>query len=295
MNEAIATGLHLPDGPVALAGGCAALVEMGADRSFLTIIEVDGTTRRICEIEGRVTGLAVDGDGCFWMAGGAGSAVVRISPDGRVLSSVRGTRDGPFLLPNDLTFGPDGLLYVTDSGIRIADLIEGESVRADFIDAAYDGRIYQIDPVAGVVLRTLATGLLLAEGIAFDSQGLLYYSEMLTGNIYRQIVGGRQEVFSHVLQSPSAGKLAGPCGLAFDASGTLYCAIYGRGEICLVDAAGKIAGHIRTNGARPGNIAFTADGKYALITEQESGDLERIPVPRPGLALHRPSISVFQA
>lgn len=290
MNEAITSGLHLPDGPVALADGRAALVETGEDRSFVVIIETDGSKRRLCQSAGHATGLAVDGDGCFWLAGGVENSVVRLSPDGRILQLIEGTRDGPFLFPNDLAFGPDGLLYMTDSGIRMDDLIENEQVRPDFIEAAYNGRVYQIDPHEGVVLRTLATGLLFAEGIAFDAEGLLYYSEMLTGNIYRQVVGGRQEIFAHVLQSPSAGKLAGPCGLAFDSSGVLYCAIYGRGEICLVDMAGKVAGHIHTNGAKPGNIAFTADGKYALITEQENGAVERIPVPRPGLALHRPSM-----
>ena len=32
------------------------------------------------------------------------------------------------------------------------------------------------------------------------------------------------------------------------------------------------------------------DGKYALITEQEHGVVERIPAPRPGMPLHMPSI-----
>ncbi len=179
---------------------------------------------------------------------------------------------------------------MTDSGVRVSDLIEGADIRPDFIEAPYNGRVYQIDPREGRVLRVLATGLLLAAGIAFDAEGLLYYSETLTGTIYRQIVGGRQEVFAHVLRSPAVDRLKGPCGLAFDRSGILYCAIYGQGEVSLIDRGGKISGHIRTNGLLPGNLAFTQDGKHAVITEQEHGAIERIPVPRPGLALHMPSI-----
>jgi gluconolactonase len=290
MNETIAVGLHQPVGPVALLDGRIAFVELEDNRRSLCIIESDGPRREICRLGGRPAGLAVDKDGCFWVAGGPENSVVRLSPEGKTLQVIEGTADGPFLFPHNLAFGPDGLLYLTDSGVRVSDLIDGTDIRADFIEASYNGRVYQIDPVEGRVLRTLATGLLFANGIAFDAEGLLYYSETLTGNIYRQIVGGRQEVFAHVLQSPTTDQLKGPCGIAFDRSGILYCAMYGQGEISLVDQGGKLIGHIRTNGTRPGNIAFAPDGKYALITEQDHGAIERIPVPRPGLPLQMPSI-----
>jgi gluconolactonase len=290
MNETIAVGLHQPQGPVALRDGRIAFVELEDNKRSLSVIENNGSQREICRPGGRPAGLAIDNDGCFWVAGGPENSVVRLSPDGKTLKIIDGAPNGPFLFPHDLAFGPDGLLYLTDSGVRISDLIDGTDIRADFIDASYNGRVYQIDPVEGKVLRTLATGLLLANGIAFDAEGLLYYSETLTGNIYRQVVGGRQEIFAHVLQSPAADQLKGPCGIAFDRSGILYCAIYGQGEISLVDQCGKLIGHIRTNGMRPGNIAFAPDGKYALITEQDHGAIERIPVPRPGLPLQMPSI-----
>ncbi|MET0749264.1 MAG: SMP-30/gluconolactonase/LRE family protein [Rhizobium sp.] len=290
MNETIAAGLQQPDGPVGLADGCVALVEMDDDRRCLAIIEADGRRREVCKPGGRPTGLALDGDGCFWVAGGPDNSLVRLASDGRLLQMIEGSDSGPFVLPHDLAFGPDGLLYMSDSGVRIADLLIGRTIRPDFLNAAYNGRIYQIDPGEGRVLRSLATGLLLANGIAFDSSGRLYYSEMLTGNIYRQVPGGRQEIFAHALRAPNGGRLKGPAGLAFDREDTLYCALYGQGDICLIDPSGKISGHIRTNGALPSNLAFTPDGKHLLITEQEHGVVERIPAPRPGLALHRPKI-----
>jgi gluconolactonase len=291
MNETIATGLHLPDGPVGLADGRVALTEMEDDRGCLTIIDAGRKRREVCRPGGgRPTGLAIDGDGCFWVAGGPENALVRLSPQGRTLQLIEGSEDGPFIFPNDLAFGPDGLLYMTDSGVEISNLLEGVGIRPDFLSAPYNGRVYQIDPREGRVLRTLATGLLLANGIAFDAEGLLYYSETLTGNIYRQVVGGRQEIFAHALQSPMKEQLKGPAGMAFDRDGTLYCAIYGQGDVCLIGQSGAISGHIPTNGMLPGNIAFTLDGKYALITEQERGVVERIPAPRPGMPLHMPSI-----
>ena len=290
MNETIATGLQHPEGPVALPDERVFIVEMGDGRQCLTVIEKDGTQREICHPGGRPAGLAVDGGGCFWVAGGPKNSLVRLSPDGQTLQVIEGGKDGPFLYPRDLAFGPDGLLYMTDSGVRIADLIEGAEISPDFFEAPYNGRVYQIDPSEGRVLRTLATGLFFANGIAFGADGLLYYSETLTGKIFRQVVGGRQELFARVVQTPAVEELRGPAGLAFDRSGVLYCAIYGRGEIRLVDPRGNITGNIRTNGMRPSNIAFTADGKHAVITEQEQGAVERIPAPRPGLPLHAPSI-----
>jgi len=290
MNETIAAEFHQPDGPVGLQDGRIALLETEDDRRCLTVIELDGRRNEVLRPGGRPTGLATDGNGCFWIASGPQNSVVRLSPEGRTLQMIEGSETRPFILPHDLAFGPDGLLYMTDSGVRIADLIIGQAIRPDFLNAAYNGRLYQIDPADGRVLRSLATGLLLANGIAFDSKGQLYYSEMLTGNIYRQVVGGRQELFAHALRSPMGGRLKGPAGLAFDRDDTLYCAIYGQGDICLIDTSGRISGHIRTNGALPSNIAFTPDGKYILITEQEHGAIERIPAPKPGLALHRPKI-----
>ncbi|SCB17953.1 SMP-30/gluconolactonase/LRE family protein [Rhizobium multihospitium] len=291
MNETIATGLRLPSGLVALPDGRLALVEMDASRRYLKLYDAGGASREVCRLGGTPSGIVVDGDGCFWIAGGPEDSLVRLSPQGRVLQVIEGSADGPFLHPNALAFGPDGLLYMTDSGFRLADLLEGGDIHPDFFKAAYNGCVYQIDPAEGRVIRVLAAGLLLAGGIAFDADGLLYYSETLTGKIYRQIVGGRQEMFARSMTSPAINALRGPSGLAFDRSGMLYCAMYGLGEICLIDTEGKMAGHIRTDGARPGNIAFTADGKHLLVAEQEKGVVEKITAPRPGLPLHMPTIS----
>jgi gluconolactonase len=290
MNETIATGLRLPSGLAALSDGRVALVEMDASRRYLKLFDLSGGHQELCRIGGSPTGIALDGDGCFWVTGGPENSLVRLSPQGRVLQVIEGSADGPFLHPNALAFGPDGLLYMTDFGIRLADLLDGGDIHPDFFKAAYNGCVYQIDPAEGRVIRVLAAGLLLAGGIAFGPDGLLYYSETLTGKIHRQIVGGRQEMFAQSMTSHAVNVLRGPAGIAFDRSGTLYCAMYGLGEICLIDVDGKMAGHIRTNGARPTNIAFTLDGKHLLASEQEKGALEKITAPRPGLPLHMPSI-----
>ena len=156
MNETIAVGLHQPNGPVGLAGGRVAVLEEEGNHRCLQVIETDGKRREIWRSTGRPAGLAVDGDGCFWVAGGPENSLIRISPQGDAMQLIEGGPSGPFIFPHDVAFGPDGLLYMTDSGVRISDLIEDGGIRPDFLEASYDGRVYQIDPVNGRVMRSLA-------------------------------------------------------------------------------------------------------------------------------------------
>ena len=47
--------------------------------------------------------------------------------------------------PTDVAFGPDGALYMTDSGIRFADFMQGTEVRPDYLEVPMYGRVYKID------------------------------------------------------------------------------------------------------------------------------------------------------
>ena len=64
-----------------------------------------------------------------------------------------------FLWPNDLRFGPDDHLYLTDSGILDTDFIEGIRIVSHYETLPYDGCVYQIDPVAGRVVRRIDSGI----------------------------------------------------------------------------------------------------------------------------------------
>jgi sugar lactone lactonase YvrE len=65
-------------------------------------------------------GLAVDMDGCIWLAVWGGSEVLRISPQGTILEEYR----FPVTQPSSCAFGSDGTLYVTSAraGISEAEL-----------------------------------------------------------------------------------------------------------------------------------------------------------------------------
>lgn len=66
-------------------------------------------------------GLAVDLEGCIWLAVWGGSRVMRISPQGRVLEE----HLFPVSQPSSCAFGSDGTLYVTSAraGISEAELL----------------------------------------------------------------------------------------------------------------------------------------------------------------------------
>ncbi len=290
-NRVLATGVDQPEGPVVLPNGDILLVEMGEARARVTRVGPTVGQSVFAHLRGgRPTGLALDGDGCVWVAGGAGGTLVRLSPDGELLLSIGGDDDGPFLFPNDLAFGRDGLLYMTDSGIAPDDLIRGGAIRSDFADAQYDGRVFQIDPRRGKVLTRLATDLRFANGIAFGTDGAVYYNETLTGTIHRQEIGRASEPYARLERLGSPERFCGPDGMAFDAAGRLYCAVYGEQRVALLDPAGRALPDIRTNGDRPTNVAFVPGTAELLVTEVEYGAVEVVSVIEVGLELQRPPV-----
>jgi sugar lactone lactonase YvrE len=66
-------------------------------------------------------GLAVDVDGCIWLAVWGGSRVSKISPQGKILEE----HHFPVAQPSSCAFGSDGILYVTSAraGISEAELL----------------------------------------------------------------------------------------------------------------------------------------------------------------------------
>ena len=69
----------------------------------------------------------------------------------------------------------------------------------------------------------------------------------------------------------------GPDGMAFHSDGSLFVAVYGTGEIRVVDQNGRVSNKIALPARNPTNCAFDPPGKLGLIvTEAETGALLRI-------------------
>lgn len=286
-NAVLYRGLLQPEGPVLTLDGSLVLVEMAEERACLTRFDAQGRRVEISQPGGRPTGVAVDGDGYYWVAGGPGNSLVRLSPQGQTVLTIHGDGEGPFLFPNDLAFGPDGALYMTDSGMRPDEFISGLAIRGDFATARYDGCVFKIDPLAGRVLARLETGIRFTNGIAFDASGALFYAETLTARIYRHDLEGRPELFAQLPPHDSRG-FCGPDGMAFGTSGNLYCAVYGAGYVAVVSSSGELIERLVTNGDRPTNVVFGHGNGRLLVTEVQNGCVEIIDVDDAPLQLSHP-------
>ena len=133
---------------------------------------------------GRPNGLALDRDGDVWCCETLDALALRLEP-GRsretVLTEVEGV---PLLWPNDLCFGPDGALYVTDSGLLVRDFLDTTASRDPARHVPMAGIVFRFDPATGEA-RILDDGYRFTNGIAFGPDGLLYTNETIGGNVYR--------------------------------------------------------------------------------------------------------------
>ena len=293
-NRVVGTNVLEPEGPVCTREGLVYLVEMAKARVCISAIDPQGERTEIGRVGGRPNGLTIDGDGNLWIAGGENETLVRMAPDGRILDQFVGPVGDPYLWPNDLVFGSNGLLYLTDSGILPDDFIDGQSIREDYATCPYHGRVFEIDPRTGDVLRTLDTGLKFTNGITFDESDRLYVNETISGNVYRYDIFSdgepRRELFGNVIAEFDKGFL-GPDGMAFGDDGKLYCAVFGQGDITVLDRNGAVSDRLKTNGMRPTNIAFRHAGRSAVVTDLGLCELEDITMPCGGLALNAPGIT----
>ncbi|MGH9616187.1 MAG: SMP-30/gluconolactonase/LRE family protein [Acidobacteriaceae bacterium] len=285
----LARDLSSPEGPVALTDGTWLIVEGGSERGCVTHLSADGQTKRLIKKTGRPNGLAVDAEGTIWVAESKIPSLLRLTMDGK--SEVVATEcDGePFLFPNDLCFGPDGALYLTDSGINIDIFAPNNKIRSDYMNIRYDGRVYRID-AAGTASK-IDEGIRFTNGIAFGLGNSLYINETLTGNIYRYgwqdgRVEGPRQMFGNVIRADGPVGWKGPDGMAFDENGLLYIAVFGQGDITVLGQKGEIVERIPTQGMLPTNIAFALPGQHRVhVTEYQHGQMETFAVDYDGLPL----------
>lgn len=279
----VASGLESPEGPVLLEDGTWLVVEMSDTRGCVSHVDSAGRRRTVCRT-GRPNGLALTSDGSVLVAESQMPALLQLSPDWRsdgswVVLGERTTQGSPMLFPNDLCFGPDGALYVTDSGLPL-DVMQRDLLSSrDPASLPFDGRLYRVDISTGQI-ETVDAGMGHLNGISVGPDRAIYTNDTISGDIYRYpfISGsiGQRETFGNVIDRSLSSGFRGPDGMAHDVHGNLYVAVFNQSEIVVLDRHGQWIDRIATLGAQPTNLAFGQGEAAIYVTERETGTLQRL-------------------
>ncbi len=176
--------------------------------------------------------------------------IQRVNADGSV--EMLSTEIGGHTLagPNDLAFGPDGRLWFTDSGTEQDDRFPAEE-RAP-------GRLFVLGSGgAGEFLMERAE--VYPNGIAFDSQGRLYWTESAAHRVCR-LDDGQATTFCQL----SDGHV--PDGMAFAADGRAFVCTTISGGVTVLSADGEVLEEISL-GEHATNCIFAGSTLYVTATK----------------------------
>lgn len=269
--DVIADGLGFTEGPVWLPDDRAALTSISHGCVYI-VDPRDGAQERI-DTGGGPNGLACDSDGALYVAqnGGAWGASGSAEPGVQVIT---GTRVDYLVeglgAPNDLTFGPDGRLWLTDT--------RGEfDIRSP--DAGLPGHVYATDVASGATERVVDDGPVFINGLAFSADdSRLLVTATLSSQLLSYAVG--QWDSPELVHTFTEGW---PDGMAVSANGDYWVALTVADRIDVVDAWGRCiaqialpAGSLPTNvcigGSRSDELFVTAAGMQALLRIRFDGD-----------------------
>lgn len=272
--------LSLPEGPLLLADGTWLVVELDPRRGTVTQVLADGSRVEHAKT-GRPNGLAMTSDGVVWVAESLNPGLFRLELGGEAERVLGGVEGEALLWPNDLCVGPDGAIYLTDSGLLVEELLTSvvdNEVRDDWEGLVLDGKVIRYEPESGAA-SILDRGIQFTNGIAWGPDGLLYVNETFSGDIFRyrieagEVVGER-ELFGNV-RDPDFGRpgMRGPDGMAFSSDGRLWVTVFNQGDITVLRPDGSVERRIPLAGRNPTNVAFGPDGRI-FVVECDTGTLE---------------------
>ena len=276
----LASDLGFPEGPVVMSdrsivfcdGNTGELRQWG-----------DGTLSRYAFTGGSPWGAVLGADGAVYVTQGgnvpgsgdtsAVCGIQRVRADGTVELLSSEIAGHVLAAPNDLAFGPDGRLYFTDSGT------EGDPR----VDVASPGRLFVLDSSGG--------GEMLAErpnvypnGIAFDADGRLYWTESMAHRVCR-LDDGEATTFSQLTDDHV------PDGMAFAQDGRLFVCTTISGGVTVLSPEGEILEEIDL-GEHATNCIFDSSTLYVTATkvpdldaDQRTGTFWRVETDAIGLPL----------
>jgi gluconolactonase len=250
--EVLAEGLGHPEGPYALPDGRVVFANTYASEVGVWEPGTFGSTT-YAHTGGGPNACMLGTDGYVYVTQtptvGAWRApetrppsIQRAAPDGTV-EIVATEADGvPLNAPNDLTFGPDGRLYFTDSGDW------------DPVGKPHPGYICVIDADGSChLLEELES--VYPNGIVAEPDGSLVWVESYTLRVVRRRPDGSKDVIHELPEGHI------PDGLKLDAEGNLWIATFGSGGLDVIAPDGSHVDFVETGGVLT-NCAFGGSTLY---------------------------------
>lgn len=184
-------------------------------------------------------GLKIDAAGNVYLADGANSRVLKITPGG-----TQSTVGSGFDQPTDVAIDGAGNVYITDGA---------------------NNALYEVTPAG--VQTTVETGLSAPWGVAIDGAGNLYVGEESSGSVFELTPGG--------VQFNVATGLNLPYGVAVDSAGDLFIADCGSGNVYEVTPVGKKT--TRASGLTcPSYVALDPSGNLYVTEYASNGTVAEI-------------------
>ena len=280
-SRMLASGLGFPEGPTVLGDGRIVLCDGNTGE---LLVYAGDTMSHFANTGGSPWGTYLGTDGKLYVNQGgdvpgsgdfsAVPGMQRVSMDGSVeflFSEVAGyTLAGP----NQSAFGPDGRLWITDSGTELDDRVEVPS----------PGRLFVVSDASGTGEMVLERPGSYPNGIAFDDQGRFYWSESKAHRVCR-LDNGEAVTFCQLPDTHV------PDGMAFAADGRLFVANTTFGGVSVLSPDGEVLTEIDL-GEHATNVVFDGSALYVAATRtpdieasERTGSFWRVETDATGLAL----------
>ncbi|MDH6244002.1 SMP-30/gluconolactonase/LRE family protein [Mycobacterium sp. OTB74] len=275
MTDVLADGLGFTEGPALLPDGRIAVTSIS--HGCVYVVDLGGGATEKIVTGGGANGLVVSPDGTMYIAqnggifgaSGAAEPGVQVIRDGRVEYLTAGMD-----APNDLVFGPDGRLWVTDTRAEI-----------DFFNPNPDhkGWVWAVDTVSGAKELVLADGPIFINGLGFSPD---FHNLMVTttcgAQLWQYPVGSDGSLGTgSVLHTFENGW---PDGMAVCADGGSWVALTGGHRLDLISTTGERVDSVALpDGALPTNVClgrspgelFVAASRLQALVRVDTGRIQQ--------------------
>jgi len=256
-----------PDGRL-YAGGFAGQVYVMAPPSF--------ELKQLAKSEGILGGVAVDGNHNVYVCNATKHQILRVNEKGQISIYCENAPDGPLVNPNYGSLDRDGSYYFSDSG--------------DYWKPS--GRLIRVSS-KGKVESLIGSNWHFSNGLAISPKdGAIFMIESTASDILRIPIerdgkAGRPEIYAQL-----PGTI--PDGLAFAASGNLYCSCYHPNRIYVIypdqnielvieDSTGEILN-------QPTNVAFEPNGTRLFYANLGGAHIGAFDIGEKGMPLFYPKL-----